>query len=401
MSCTILRPDPQALFNQLRDSFSATVLGGGQVVPESNEWYVVANDYAVAEQFYAIADQMWRERNPATACCDNLYIMAAQDGVFPRAAGYAEGYIKLTGTPDTLLPGSIEVTTELGTYVSIGTMPLSIGADGTAVVRVRALVPGPEMNSPGSTPTATVSAPPVGVDAEATVCGGQFCGGSEDEECEAFRQRYINRLAYQPKATQAWIKAKILEFPCATRVCVREGACCRCSAECNECGCTNCGNRMEFYVLFDGAFPCGIPPEHIINDLSTWLFGEHQGYGEGQVEIGVCGKLYAPIPLPVDLFIDIEGCPTVAQKQMITDGIVAVFGTICPSIPLRSRQIEMIAATVLGANINVSARFELVGGPDREKAYIAPCGDLEPECDYLPCLNSVNYTPPDSMRPVC
>ena len=51
-----------------------------------NEWYVVTNDYAAAEQYYAIADQMWRETNPETACCDNLYKMAAQHGVFPKPA---------------------------------------------------------------------------------------------------------------------------------------------------------------------------------------------------------------------------------------------------------------------------------------------------------------------------
>ena len=77
MSCIILRPDPKVLFGQLQSMFSSTVLGGGQIIPESNEWYVVANDYAMAEQFYAIADQLWRENNPETACCDNLYKMAA------------------------------------------------------------------------------------------------------------------------------------------------------------------------------------------------------------------------------------------------------------------------------------------------------------------------------------
>ena len=69
-----------------RRMFASTVLGGGKVIPRVNEWYVVANDYAMAEQFYAIADQMWRENNPETACCDNLYKMAAQHGVFPAPA---------------------------------------------------------------------------------------------------------------------------------------------------------------------------------------------------------------------------------------------------------------------------------------------------------------------------
>ena len=106
-----------------------------------------------------------------------------------------------------------------------------------------------------------------------------------------------------------------MEFPCATRVCVREGSCCRCKAECSDCGCKNCGNRMEFYVLFDGVFPCGIPPQNIVDDITDWLFGEHQGYGEGQVEIGVCGQIYAPIPLSVNVHIDIEGCPVPRRNR--------------------------------------------------------------------------------------
>ena len=95
MSCTIPRPDPQALFDHLRNMFSSTVLGGGKVIPESNEWYVITNDYAAAEQYYAIADQMWRETNPETACCENLYKMAARNGMFPAPASTAQGYAKL------------------------------------------------------------------------------------------------------------------------------------------------------------------------------------------------------------------------------------------------------------------------------------------------------------------
>jgi uncharacterized phage protein gp47/JayE len=287
MACTILRPDPQALFDQLRDMFFSTVLGGGRVIPESNEWYVVSNDYAVAEQFYAIADQMWREASPATACCENLYAMAAQHGVFPRPAGYAQGYAKLTGVPGTAIPASFEVSTSNGIYISVGTVPLKIPDSGEAIVRIRALTPGSAGNAAGTVTTGTLSTPAPGIDSLVTICGGSFCGGTEPENCDQFRKRYLERLAYQPKATMAWIQAKLMEFPCVTRVCVREGACCRCNAECGDCGCKICGNRMEFYVLFTG-FPCGIPPQNVVDDINTWLFGDPQGYGEGQVEIGVC-----------------------------------------------------------------------------------------------------------------
>jgi hypothetical protein len=398
MSCIILRPDPQVLFNQIQSAFSSTVLGGGKVIPESNEWYVVANDYAMAEQYYAIADQMWRENNPETACCDNLYKMAAQHGVFPRPASYAEGYAKLTGIEGSAVPPSLEIQTSAGSYVSVGTVPLTIPSSGSVTIRIRSLVPGPQYNSAGTVTTGTLATPAPGIDSEVTICGGQFCGGALAEDCEAFRKRYLDRLAYQPRATMAWIQQKLLEFPCVTRVCVREGACCRCEAECGDCGCINCGNRMQLYVLFNGVFPCGIPPSNILEDINNWLFGENQGYGEGQVEIGVCGQLFAPIPLMVNVFIDIAGCPTTSQKQIIEDQIRVLFERICPSMPLRSKQLELIIASVVGPEINAEVRFEFIGYEDQAPpypqslVYVTACSDLEPECDVLPCLNTVTFT---------
>jgi hypothetical protein len=406
MACIILRPDPKVLFSQIQDQFSSTVLGGARVIPESNEWYVVANDYAMAEQFYAIADQMWRENNPETACCDNLYTMAAQHGVFPRPASNAEGYAKLAGVPGSDIPSSLEIQTSTGTFVSVGTIPLVMPDSAELIIRVRSLVPGAAMNSSGDVTTGTLTTTAPGIDSDVVICGGQFCGGKEAETCEEFRQRYLDRLAYQPKATMAWLQAKLMEFPCVTRVCTREGSCCRCEAECGDCGCKNCGNRMELYALFDNAFPCGIPPSNIVEDMTTWLFGENQGYGEGQVEIGVCGQIFTPIPLVVNVIIDIEGCPSTSQKQLISDQVQALFMRICPSVPLKTRQIELIVASIIGADINAEARFEVVGYENqnppypRDLVYFDTC-NLEPECDVLPCLNTVSFTNPDSGKLQC
>jgi hypothetical protein len=197
-----------------------------------------------------------------------------------------------------------------------------------------------------------------------------------------------------------------MEFPCVTRVCVREGACCRCDPACGDCGCQSCGQGMNFYVLFDGVFPCGIPPQHIVDDITDWMFGEHQGYGEGQVEIGVCGDVYRPVPLMVNVFVDIAGCPSAAQKQQIDTYIRELFLRICPSMPLTAKQLEVIVANVVGADVNSSVRFEVVGYEGqvppypRELVLASECG-LEPECDVLPCLNDIIFTGPDSLRPVC
>src|SRR6188768_2941935 len=136
MACIILRPDPKVLFDQIQHMFSSTVLGGGRIVPESNEWYVVANDYAAAEQYFAIADQMWRENNPETACCDNLYKMAARNGVYPLPASHASGYAKLTGIPGSAVPPQLEIVTSQGTYVSVGTVPFTMPSTSNLVIRI-------------------------------------------------------------------------------------------------------------------------------------------------------------------------------------------------------------------------------------------------------------------------
>lgn len=396
MTCRIARPEPQELFNRVKDMFSATVLGGAPVIPESNEWYVVSNDYAMQEQFYAISDQMWRETNPETACCDNLYAMAARGGIHPKSAAFSEGFIRLTGVPDAPIPGQLEISTQMGIFNSTGIMPTGIDATGHATVRIRAQVPGTAANS-STTMTGTLMTPVTDIQTTVEIWGGLTCGGAEAETCEQFRTRYLDRLAYKPRATSAWIKDKLLEYPCVTRVCTREGSCCRCDPSVGPCGMLGCGSRLEFYVFFDGSFPCGIPPVNIVQDINVWMFGEHQGYGEGQVEVGVCGRIVAPSPVDINLLIDVVGCITISQREAIERDIADLFLTVCPSVPLRKKQVEMIISQILGNDVDVSVQFEL-HEYDRSKVYVAECGDLEMECDFMPCLNTVKFLAPDTQR---
>ena len=92
---------------------------------------------------------------------------------------------------------------------------------------------------------------------------------------------------------------------------------------------------------------------------------------------------------------------------MIEDQIRALFLRICPTIPLRNKQLELIIASVIGPEINAAVRFDIVGYEDqippypRNLVYADHCGDLEPECDVLPCLNEVIFTNPDMQKPPC
>jgi len=393
MTCSLERPSLQNIFNRQRDMFSTTVLNGSPIIPESNEWYVVALNAAMVEEFYAITEQQWKERDPRYACCDNLYKLAAAEGIYPRTSKRAEGYVKLLGTAGSVLPSTIEVILGTRNYRSIGVVPTTMPQAGEIIINVRAVEGGVEGNSDGVVTTGTLASAIAGVDRTVEVCGGMLCGGEPAEDCEAFRRRYLDRKTYQPRATATWLKNKILEWPCATRVLDRAGSCCGCGDDCldPECKCVSCGDNMEFYVMFDNSFPCGIPPESVVAQLNQWVFGEHAGYGEGLVEIGVCGRIVQPIADMVNIRVDIEDCPTAGQQNQIENDIIAFMKTIAPSQPIRMQQIELIVANVMGGAVNTSARMEQVT-PNREAGYINDCGDYYPECDYLPCLNEVTFT---------
>ncbi|MGL5736317.1 MAG: baseplate J/gp47 family protein, partial [Beijerinckiaceae bacterium] len=190
LTCTLKRPAPQTLFDRVKNLFSANVLGGADVIPESNEWYVVQNDYATQEMYYSLAEQMWRERDPRYACCDNLVEMAARDGIYPRPAAHAQGYVKVTGTAGSAIPSTFNVTSGGQTYtVAPGAiLPTVVPTTLTFTARVMAVDAGSAGNGLGTTAGRITTSIP-GISQDVQVCGGYFCGGSDAETCEEFRQR--------------------------------------------------------------------------------------------------------------------------------------------------------------------------------------------------------------------
>lgn len=393
MACTIERPTPQALFNRLRDMFSTTVLGGAPIIPESNEWYVTSLNYAVAEEFYSFAEQQWRERDPRYACCDNLIELARADGVYLRAATFAQGYVRITGTPGAGIPdGVIQFTSNGVTFELSGSIPQVMPATGRVTALFRSTVAGPDGNTTAGATGTLVGVIP-GINQTVTILGSGFCGGQAEETCEEFRQRYIARKQYQPRATDAWVQQKLLEWPCVTRVCRRGGNCCDPT---DECSCSDCQNKIEYYVFFDNTFECGLAPECVIDDITIWMFGEPQGYGNGQMEVGICGQIYTATPALIDIVIDGVVCITPSQQTEITDQLRDFFKTICPSEMLYTRQLETIIANVLGTSVG----FDIMLSSDSTQVEVTPCG-IDPECDIMPCFGSVTFPSAQDVIGAC
>ena len=180
---------------------------------------------------------------------------------------------------------------------------------------------------------------------------------------------------------------KLLEWPCATRVCVRSGSCC--VPESTNCAdeCLSGKKEFNFYVLFDGVFPCGLAPQNIVDEISLWMFGEKQGYGEGQVEIGVCGKIYTASPVATKVSIAGAACYTTSQRNEIIDQVTDLFTTFCPSQLVSAKQVELVISQILG----YVPELEVYLTTTSPHAFVTPCGDIEPDCDYLVCLDSIVF----------
>lgn len=386
MACEITRPDPQVLFDRQRDMFASTVLRGSTVIPESNEWYVVSLNYAVAEEFYAFSEQSWKERDPRYACCDNLLKIAAADGVYPYAATFAQGYIEITGDPGATIPETLQVTIGSATYVSVGTLESEIPATGHTTIRVRSETAGVQGNGQtASTGTLTTAVP--GIQSAVTVYPG-FCGGTDAESCEQLRSRYLRRKQFAPKATAAWIEEKLLEWPCATRVCRRAGSCC---TVVGTEGCS-CGTGLDYYVFFDNTFDCGIAPQCVIDQIQEWMFGpdDAYGYGLGQVEVGVCGKVYAMRPAVVNLTISDYGCISNSQKAEIRTRMAEFFATLCPSVELAQQQFTSIVGSVIGFSVPFDVELTYADDAPISQIGAAGCG-IELDCDAVACLGEITF----------
>lgn len=397
MACIIERPAPQQLFDRYLNMFSTTVLNGAPVIPESNEWYVTSLNYATAEEFYSIAEQQWKERDPRYACCDNLLKMAAADGVFPYDASFATGYVEISGAAGSVLPNSLQITIGADTYATINPLPGTMPTAGKFVTRVSAIEPGSQGNGKTAETGTLVNAIP-GVNSTVKVFGGNFCGGQEQEDCEAFRARYIERQKFSPRPNAAWVEQQLLAWPCVTRVCARGGTCCTLD---EPCSCANCKKSLDYYVFMEGTFDCGIPPQCAIDEIQTHIFGEHPGYGEGLAPVGMCGTLHVATPVIFDIVISDFGCIDDGAKAEIQNRIGELFRTLCPSGELTTRQINFVVASVLGSD----SPFAVDLYP-RDQNLVNPlpggcnCG-YEMLCDVMPCLGVVSFNDPESMPSAC
>lgn len=390
MTCKLDRPTPQELWDRTSKDFSNFVLGGADIIPESNEHYLVALNYAVKEEFFSLAESMWRERDPRYACCDNLIKIAAQDGVYRKAATSSQGYIKITGISGARIPQDMKYDIGGNIFIAAGSVAPSIPATGEAIIRVMAEKPGATSNEILTVNRGTIINPPAGINVQFDIYG-RLCGGSKEETCEQLRSRYLERLQYSPTADLKWIMAKAAEWPCVTDVCEVGDACC----ELDDQNQKKYSNELYLYVLFRNTFPCGIAPNCVIDDMNEWLFGLPQGQGRGQVPFGIFGAIRYIKPTYINIMIDGMACATSSQQSEVENRIKDYISLLCPSRGLPQRNIERIIAQIVGDSVEFQVYIEPYVPADTPDAgnglAIDDCGNVQVNCDYKICLHEVQF----------
>lgn len=139
--------------------------------------------------------------------------------------------------------------------------------------------------------------------------------------------------------------------------------------------------------MFDGTFDCGIPPDCVIIDLNTWMWGDPPGKGTGQADLGLCGEIRAPVASIIDVVITGGECMTTAEQTTVSNRIADLFLQACPSTFFAKRQVDLAVAQVVG----LSDPFEVEFRDRTGNMTFSACGDLDPNCDILPCLGEVVF----------
>jgi len=389
MTACFVRPTTTQLYQSLSALFSANVLGGAPIIPESNEYYLLGNDVAAAELYYSLSAQQWEQTQDETACCDALIANNAPLGLIPKGATFTQLYIQCTGPAFSPVPPNLQCQIGSQTYnlsTATNANPPTLDNTGQAILLMTSLVPGTQVNFDTNSAITSIAAAVPGITATLTIVPpgwattvttqGNGCGGLDAETCDQFRARVIARKQFTPNADFAYIQEQALNWPCITRVLLRT-----CQTCCND-------GQMELYAFADDSFPYGILPASALPGLNTYIFGSTPGLGTGKAPIGIFGNFFQVFTSTVNLNFFNMSCVSAAQFTQIQNALAALFATFAPGEVIC---VKLIDAVVIGIN-PACCNYVLEVTPTDKNITIDCFGDITPLCDILPILGTISYT---------
>lgn len=375
----------------LKYEISKRLLGGQPVRPNSS-WDIIAAVFGAAQfetagDLAGLRDQLF----VTTMCCDSLDRYAASFGLRKRPATKARGYVTIDGNPGTLIPAGLEFTAPSGIEYALDPTPANptvLGHDGKATLLIRAKLPGLSGNymvQENDVGTMQLSISSSGIDQVAQVPPCGLAGGVDDETCEDLRQRLIDRRKNAVVAGNlAFYEAAIKDFPGVKRVCFS-------GCKCNDC---KCGPVITAYPFFDKAVypPYGVPPQMVLDDILTTVFGENNGAGDGLAPVGAMGQILAACPtsLSVNIYTVTNVGPELAD--VVTKAVEEFFDTIT-CVGERFCKASLIQA-IMAATPSICVRDVFVCGDgvtEADEMIKIPCG-------HFPAVDRVRIQarrPPD------
>ena len=372
--CLPGRPTPDQIHSAILAEWSARIFNGAPVVPGSAEDIVAGTFAGLLYEAHGWVEAALRETDPACMCCDNLIEFGRRRGIYPLPAKAAVGYVKITGVSGTTVPLPLTFSTATGaTFITDPTYPVSplvLDANGEAVIRIVADNTGPAYNLPGGT-TLFVNSPPPDVNTDATVVGSGLAGGADEEDCETFRRRVLERLrSGGVSGNAAWIIGQIREWPGVSRVCV------------STCDCP----VPSYYVFMDGAYPDGIPPVEVLQEIEDYIFGMPQGAGLGIAPVGARGHIKQAQIEPVSITITGLVPSTASVQDAVVNAVMQVFNeAVCPGGCMCLRLIDDAIMSV--PEVECYSAASVVPGPHSTINDDELCMD----CDWMPRVDGVVF----------
>lgn len=387
--------DKQQLWNSVLSAFSVDVLNGGDVIPESTEYYVCSLLFAYMEEIYSNVRSALKEENIDTACCENLYKIGARRGILRRGRILPSAIIKITGKCGAVVPDLMEFNFKGYLLKSIFTLKNPADRrthlDENGVTYVIAQV--------DDYTRRTINIPPNSkgelvkdydnVNKEVEIVGA-VCDGEEEESCEEYRQRLIRSYSCNLGSKIDITNMYVRDFPCLTGVRFIENPACCPVYDKNLILDPNCVYVMP---IFANNFPIGDVPPVVLKMFEAWLFGYPKGYGLGKLPINICGEVLQLKPQYFRLNVVLR-YETLYPSQIknIKEAIFNYVGTLKNGGFLNKAQIQEIINSVAHKALDMCIEFLSIENKTPDGLIFSDEGDtIQAFCDMVLVCDSIHF----------
>lgn len=193
------RPTLAEIRTQIESSIRSA-LGLGPLLARSVLSAIAAAIAGVVHQQHGHLDWISRQAFPDTADAEELDRLGGIYGVVRKTAGFAAGFVEVTGTIGAAIPSGTRWRLNDGTEFELDGVGVVLTA-GVQSLPIQAVVAGIDGNAPNDA-VLTLTSPIASVQTAATAAGA-LTGGATTESDDAYRARILERMQSPPRGGAA------------------------------------------------------------------------------------------------------------------------------------------------------------------------------------------------------